>query len=429
MKSNFIKSTIILLIGGLLTKVLSVIIKIIMTRKLGIETLSMYMIILPTFSLAITLGQIGLPIALSRLVALNNKNNKILYFSIIPITLVINILFSIIIVLIAPFISNNLLHNSKIYYGIISIAFVIPFTSLSGICRSYFFGKEKMFPHVLSNIFENIIRLLFMIAILPKIILFKPKYIIMILVLSNIISELLSTVILIIFIPKNVSISLSDFKPNISYIKDSFRLGLPNVSSNLIGNISFFLEPIILTNILLLLGYSNNYIIREYGIITGYIIPLLLLPSFFTIAVSQAIMPNITKKYNNGNYKSIYNLLLIVGLIIIIFGVITSILFELYGDYFLKLIYKTNLGFNYLKILSPFFIFQYIQSIFIFSLNGMGKVRDIFYLSLISSVTRILTIILFSLLRIGIYSYIISIITNIIISDLFLFYKFSKYVK
>ena len=59
----------------------------------------------------------------------------------------------------------------------------------------------------------------------------------------------------------------------------------------------------------------------------------------------------------------------------------------------------------------------------------MGKVRDIFYLSLISSITRILTIILFSLLRIGIYSYIISIITNIIISDLFLFYKFSKYVK
>ena len=91
MKSNFIKSTIILLIGGLLTKVLSVIIKIIMTRKLGIETLSMYMIILPTFSLAITLGQIGLPIALSRLVALNDKNNKILYFSIIPITLVIKI--------------------------------------------------------------------------------------------------------------------------------------------------------------------------------------------------------------------------------------------------------------------------------------------------------------------------------------------------
>ena len=79
MKTKFIKSTSILLIGGILTKLLGMIIKMTMNRNIGIEGTTLYSLILPTFSLAITIGQIGLPITLSRLVALNNKKNKNLY--------------------------------------------------------------------------------------------------------------------------------------------------------------------------------------------------------------------------------------------------------------------------------------------------------------------------------------------------------------
>ena len=429
MKQKFILSTIILLIGGFITKILALIIKIIMAKSLGIEKLSLYMLILPTFSLFINLGQIGLPIALSRLVALNNKNNKKLYLSIIPITLFINIIFSTLIIISSKYISINLLHNNKITLAIISIAFVIPFTSIADICRSYFFGKEKMLPHVLSIIIENIIRLLFMILILPKILFLNTEYIISILVLSNIISEIISTIILIIFIPKNISISLKDFKPNATYIKDSFKLGIPNVGSNIISNISYFLEPILLTNILLYLNYSNTYIIHEYGVITGYVIPMLLLPSFFTLAISQAIMPYITKEYLKNNKKNIINRLLILTTIIIIFGLITVFIFEFYGKDILYLLYKTTLGYNYLKVLAPFFILQYIQSIFTYTLNGMGKVKEIFKISIISSITRLLVILIISFLKIGIYSYIISIIINIIITSLYQIKKIFIYLK
>ena len=55
MKDKFIKSTITLIIGGFITKVLGLFIKIIMTRNIGIEGISLYMLILPTFSLAMTI--------------------------------------------------------------------------------------------------------------------------------------------------------------------------------------------------------------------------------------------------------------------------------------------------------------------------------------------------------------------------------------
>ena len=427
MKNKFITSTIILLVGGLITKILGMFIKIIMTRNIGIDGLSLYMLILPTMSLFINLSQFGLPIALSRLIALNTMNNKKLFFSIIPITIIMNILISIIIILISPIISNNLLHNNTIKLGVIAISLIIPFTTLSSICRSYFFGKEKMFPHILSLIIENIIRLLFMVIILPKIVNLKLEYIIFFLVASNIISELTSTIILVLFLPKNVNIKINDLKPNINYIYDSFKLGIPNVTSNLIYSLSFFLEPIILTNILTN-NYSINYIVREYGIISGYVIPLLTLPSFFTLAISQAIMPYITKEYSNKNTKNIRKTITIITIIILIFGTLITIIFELQGKTLLKIIYKTNLGYYYLKILSPIFIFQYIQSIFIFTLNAIGKNKVIFYLSIISLFARSLSIIILSFFHIGIYPYIISIFINIIISTLYLVKKTINYL-
>ena len=172
MKEKFIKSTIILLIGGLITKLLGMIIKIVMSRLIGAEGLGLYMMILPTFSLFITISQFGLPVALSKLVAEDTKNNKRLMFSIIPISLIINIILILIILLIAPYLSNSLLHNKNTYFSILAIAVVIPFTTISSITRSYFFGKQQMFPHVISNITEDVVRLIIMLIGIPF---FLPK--------------------------------------------------------------------------------------------------------------------------------------------------------------------------------------------------------------------------------------------------------------
>ena len=91
-KNKFIKSTIILIIGGFITKILGMLIKIVMTRLIGTEGIGIYMLISPTFMLLISLAQLGFPIAISKIVAEDRVNNKNIVFSIIPISLLINIL-------------------------------------------------------------------------------------------------------------------------------------------------------------------------------------------------------------------------------------------------------------------------------------------------------------------------------------------------
>ena len=214
MKDKLIKSTLILLVGGCITKILGMIIKMVMGRMLGEEVLGLYMMILPTFSLFIGIGQFGLPTALSKLVAEDKNNNKKLFFSILPLSAVINLILIFIIILFAPFIANNLLRNSDCYYGILAIGVVIPFISVSSICRSYFFGKQKMIPHVISNIVEDVVRLGVMIVFIPFFIEKGISYLICFLILINVISECSSILILFVFLPKKLSFRRNDFFPS-----------------------------------------------------------------------------------------------------------------------------------------------------------------------------------------------------------------------
>ena len=121
MKDTFFKTTILLLIGGALTKVLGMIIKIIMSRIVGINGMSLYMLVFPTFSLFMTISQLGLPTAISKLVAEDKYNNKKLILSIIPVSIIINIILMSIILIFAPLISTILNNKDTIFdFGIVS---------------------------------------------------------------------------------------------------------------------------------------------------------------------------------------------------------------------------------------------------------------------------------------------------------------------
>lgn len=428
MKEKFIKSILILIIGGLLTKVLGMIIKIVMSRLIGTEGLGLYMIILPTFSLLIGLGQFGLPTALSKLIAENTKNNKRLLFSVLPITFIINILLiGLIIIFSHPL--SLLLHNSKTYLPLLAISLVIPFTSLSSICRSYFFGKEQMLPHVISNITEDIVRLLLMIIGIPY---FLPKgieYAVCFIILSNVISELTSIIILILFLPKNIKITKNDLKPRKDYMKESLSIGIPTTTGRLIGSIGYFLEPILLTTSLLYCNYSSSFITREYGILSGYVMPLLLLPSFFTMAISQALLPVVAKEYERKNYSYVKRKVKQAIFYSLCIGIPATIFFMLIPEIPLKLIYNTSEGINYIRILAPICLFQYIQSPLSSTLDALGKSKDAMIATLLGVITRSILLVILSLLKIGLYGLIIAISINVLVVTFYSLKKVKKYLK
>lgn len=428
MKENFIKSTIILMVGGILAKVLGMFIKIFMARTIGVQGLGIYMLVLPTFTLVISISQFGLPLALAKLISENTKSTKKLFFSILPIAIIINIIMMFLIILLSPIISSNFLKNSNLKIIIQSMALIIPFTTISSICRSYYFGKSRMIPNVISTIIEALIRLFFIIIIIPLIIPYGIYYTIHILILSNIISESLSTIVLILFLPAKIKIKRKDILPDKKYIKESLQIAIPNTTSRLISSIGYFLEPIILTNVLLQTGYTRKYIIKEYGIISGYIIPLLLLPSFFTLAISEALLPVISKEQEMGNIRNIKKKIKQAVLFSFFIALPVTFLLMIKPDFFLKTIYHTKEGIPYLEVLAPICLLQYFQAPISSSLEAMGKSKDIMKITVVTTTIRTILTYFLGKLKIGLWSLISAISINIILTTYLEVKQLKKYL-
>ena len=413
------------MIGGLITKILGMIIKIVMTRLMGTEGIGIYMLIMPTFSLFIALAQLGFPVAISKLVAEDKKNNKNLVFSIIPISLILNLLIMLLLLFFAGTISNHLLHESRTTLGIICIGFVLPFISISSILRGYFFGKEKMVPHVVSNITEDIVRLIILIIGIPLFIVKGIEFAVAFIVISNILSELTSILILFLFLPKSFKLDKKDFIPQKNNIKDILNISIPTTGSRIIGNIGYFLEPIILTFVLLKAGYSNTFIITEYGIVSGYVMPLLLLPSFFTMAISQALIPVISKSYANHHYEYAKAKIKQAIFFSLLIGIPITILFLLFPTAPLQFIYNTNEGTTYLRVLAPICLLHYIQSPLTSSLQAMGKAKEAMNGTLLGVFVRTIALWIGCSLKIGMWGLIFATACNITLVT----YHQAKYVK
>ena len=411
MKNKFIKSTIILIIGALFTKLLGFIIKIIFTRMVTQNDINLYSIIMPTYSLLTTLASLGLPLAISNLIAENKNNSKKILFSIIPASLIINIILITIIFLIAPIIANNLLHNKDAYYPIISIAFVLPFISLSSIIRGYFFGKQKMFPHTLSNVIEQLFRLLLIIIFLPKILKYGTIITVSTYILFNILSEIISIIVFLLFAPKNFSIKKEDLKPDIKVVKDIMSIAIPTTSSRIIGNIGYFFEPIILTLTLTLVGYSNDFILNEYGIYNAYVLPLLTIPSFFIIALNTSLVPEISKNKHNRNI--IIRRLKQSLIFSFIIGIVSNIIVYMFTEQLLTIIFDTTLGVDYIKFLAPFFVFLYLEGPLASTLQALNYAKYTMTVTVITTIIKLITLFIFSLMHIGLYGLLIAEIINI----------------
>ena len=408
-KNNLlIKNIIILLVSGAVAKVLGMIGKIIYTRIAGVNVVSLYTLITPTLMLIISITQFSFPISISKISAEEKYDNKSLLKNAYLIGLIINIILILILVLSSNFIAKAL-HNRSLAPAILSISVIIPFVCVSSVQRGFLHGKEDMLPASITNITEEIIKILLIIFILPITISSGNITSVIFLILFNVITETSN----ILFMQKAINkkyINHSKGRINKNIIKEILSISIPTTSVRLIASVGFFLEPIILTNTLLSTGYSPNYITMEYGIINSYIVPLLSIPSFFSISIASALLPNITKAYANKKYDEFNRKLLKLMFLSMLVGAICLI----FPNEILKLVYNVNFGINYIYLIGPFFLILYMQPTLSVAIQAMGKTNKLFLTSTISVIVKYSALYILGKNGLGMNSLIFSMIIGIV---------------
>ncbi|WP_071395882.1 stage V sporulation protein B [Bacillus tuaregi] len=403
--SKFIKGTLILLVAGLITRVLGFINRIVIARFIGAEGVGLYMMAVPTFILAITITQIGLPVAISKNVAEaaavgdKAKVKKILVVS-LTTTITLSAIFTPILLLTAPLLAETLLTDERTLYPLLAIAPVVPIIAISSVIRGYFQGKQNMKPVAFSQMIEQVIRIGLIAFMTKAFIPYGIEYAAAAAMASAVIGEFASLLYLLTTfkLKKKFPVRKNFFsylRSGRNEFKGLMSIAMPTTGSRMIGSLSWFFEPIVVSHSLALAGIAAVAATEQYGSLTGFALPLLMLPSFITQSLSTSLVPAISEAHSKNNMKLVeYRLQQALRFVFLSGGLAVVMLYVL-ADPLMKVLYGSESGSGFIKLMAPFFILYYYQGPLQATLQALNLARAAMVNSLIGAVVK--TAVIFAL--------------------------------
>ncbi|MGJ9457077.1 stage V sporulation protein B [Oceanobacillus sp. CF4.6] len=392
-KQTFLQGAMVLIIAGMITRFMGFINRIVVARLMGEEGVGLYMMALPTLFLVMTLTQLGLPVAISKRVAeadaVNDqaKIKKIIIVSLM-ITLTTSIVFTILLAIGAPYLASSLLTDSRSMLPLLAISPIIPITAVSAVIRGYFQGKQNMKPQSYAQVIEQIVRIACVAFFINLLLPYGVEYAAAGAMFSVILGEFISMMYMIYVFKRKKTLKLrnrffSYFRSGQTVAKELFSIALPSLGSRMIGSISNFLDPILVFQSLALAGVASSLATKQYGELTGYVMPLLYLPTFITHSLAVALVPSIAEAEANKNRKIIHYRIHQSIRISFASGAISTVVLSLFSVQLLTYMYGTGNASHYLVLMAPFFLLLYIQAPLQATLQALDLARPAMWNSLI----------------------------------------------
>lgn len=380
--NSFIKGALILAICGVIGKFIGALYRIPLTGIIGAEGLGLYQLVFPLYSLLLTLSSSAFPTAIAKMLSQqyasgnNGRAASIFTLCLKTISIFSLICFVFIVVFAKTIATAQGNENASIcYYG---IAPAIIFVAFLASFRGYFQAKENMTPLAVSGLIEQVTKLMFGL-VLAK--LFLPKgvqYGALGALIGVSISEFVASLYVLV---RYLLEPKQRLKKNYhkGEIKNIFAVTLPITLGSLILPLSQFIDSMLIVNLLKMAGYSATSATRMFGIETGIVGAIVNMPVVFSLSLSSAVLPVISRQCETDRLKvnkTINKALLLVFCMSIFFALaififaptIISILFgrSLNGNDF-------DLSCKLLRLASISVCYLSVAQITTGILNGMGK--------------------------------------------------------
>ncbi|OIJ16588.1 stage V sporulation protein B [Anaerobacillus alkalilacustris] len=401
-RQSFLQGAFILIIGGLITKILGFVNKIVVARIMGAEGVGLYSMAVPTLLLVITLTQIGLPVAISKFVAeaeARNDRSKIKQILVVSLatTGVLSIFFTFGMIGLAPIISKYFLTDTRAFYPLVAISPIVPIVALSSVLRGYFQGRQNMKPSAYSQVIEQIVRITLVAVLTSAFLPYGVEYAAAGAMISVVIGELASLLYMIFMFKnaKRVKVRSNFFgylKQGKSTFNELMTIALPTTGSRLIGSVSYFFEPIVVSQSLAIAGITTVIATKQYGELAGFAIPLLFLPTFITYSLSVSLVPAISEAAAQRHYKLIHHRLSQALRLAMVSGGISCVILYVYAVPIMDLMYNAPTVASYIKIMAPFSIFLYFQGPLQAALQALNLAKAAMMNSLIGNVVKIVAV-------------------------------------
>jgi len=437
-KQSFLQGTLILSSAALVTRALGFISSIFLARMLGAEGIGLLMMAQPLIPLIITLTELGLPVAISKLVAEaevrqdHAKTKRILVVSLI-VTSTLSITLTLISLLCSKYIASILLADQRAYYAMVALTPIAPIIAVSAVLKGYFRGKQQMKTIAVSDIFENIANICTILLLVEWLLPYGVEYAAAGAMAASVVSEATSLTILSIRfrmerakLPTTISISEALAKGK-STLFELLRIGLPTTGQGFIHSLYGAFQPLLVASSLSLAGLVTSAATAQFGLLTGYALPLLFLPGFVTHSLSTALIPAISEAHASRDNLLMHRTIEQAMRIALLVGAPSTIILFEWATPLATLIYQAPEAGQLIKILAPFFFLFYFEGPLHAILLGLGRASTAMWNFIISIICRTAAIFLLGS-RLGIEGVALGIGMGVLVMTMLNFFSVSKAV-
>ena len=399
-KVLFIKNALILTATSLLLRLFGVVFRVWLSAKIGSEGIGLYQIIFSFYMFAATFATSGIYTAVTRLVADEMCIDgapfvkKIMRSAFILISTVA--IFSFLLIFLgAEFIASYIIADLRAILPIKTLSFSLFFMGISSCIKGYFLARRKSVPPSLSQIIEQIVRILSVMFLVKQFASINIEYACAAVLVGDVIAEFCSCLYLYIYYHHDsrlITRSSTYISSPFSITKKLIHISLPITSGKYINSLLRILESSLVPARLVLAGASRSDALSFFGMIKGMALPILFFPSSLLNALSTLLIPEISEAIAKGFLGTVRRSVERIITITALFGFIFSAVFFFCGEELGFLIYKNRDVGSIIKILAPLVPLMYLDSISDGILKGLDQQAATFRNSVSDSAARIMLI-------------------------------------
>lgn len=307
--SSILAGTLLLTATGLFSQAVGFLYRMLLSRLIGAETMGLYQIVMPVYSMFMSVTAVGLTVAVSTLSARYHAlgdsgavravlKRALGCFFLLAVPLGIGI------VVFSDPISVYLLGDARTRLGVALLVPCMLLTGVENLHKHCFYGIGRVRPPAAVETCEQLIRsgavLLLLILLLPR----TAEQTVGIIVSGMVLCEVFSACALTLLFrrhwqqypPTETCVSLTR--------RQMFAIALPVGATSLLGTVLGTANSVLIPAKLVEGGYPLSDAMAEFGVLSGMTLPLLNLPTGFIGALCLVMVPDLARRTARGDRRA-----------------------------------------------------------------------------------------------------------------------------
>ena len=285
-----------------ISQVLGFFYRVVLSRLVGAEVMGLYQLVMPAYSVILSLTAVGVTSACSNLtsqhLALGSRRAadqtvatslRLFFLLLLPVGTAV--------ILGSDAISVYLLGDARTQLGLILLVPCVALTGVENIHKHFFYGSGVVRPPAVVELLEQFVRTLAVIALL---VLFLPQYperVVGLIVGGMVICEVFSAVTLVVLYRRRMGRRTLTGRTEEGRVRRRriLSIALPVGFNALLGNLLGAANSALIPQKLVEGGVDRSEAMSQFGVVCGMTLPMLSLPIVFLGALNLVLVPRLAR--------------------------------------------------------------------------------------------------------------------------------------